>query len=212
MSTLTPPVAERRLSTPLTEERRLIPCSNSHQTGCVNYVSHRGNILCDSCTEARKTLLKSRREQDMEEMISETNRYKSIISEQAKTIADLEKQNQHLISSNKELVTTTDSRYKDYHVQLEKDGRSLLSLNEKLCKENEVLTREKSAYEMTYEQVKLDIEQLRFENEGLKKQNTILTEQNNALLRENKLLSESENVKVPNRTKTDSLRTKLNKK
>ena len=45
------------------------PCSNNKLTGCQGIISQRGNIICDACVEIRKNITKSRRDQDVDELV-----------------------------------------------------------------------------------------------------------------------------------------------
>lgn len=175
-------------------------CANANITQCSGYVTQGGNILCDSCIDARKSLIKDRRDHNIDSLLSkncvlenemiqlklDNAKLVKSLNETSTQISLLEKQVRELTDSNNQLITITDTRYKDYNIQLEKDGKSLLALNERLCKENEELVKERGAYEMTHEQIKLDNQQFRVENNTFKNQLEHLLEQNKLLTKENK--------------------------
>lgn len=49
---------------------RQVPCANNRTNGCQEIVSQRGTIFCETCSEERKNLTKSRREQDIDDLVN----------------------------------------------------------------------------------------------------------------------------------------------
>jgi len=89
------------------------PCANNRVTGCQGIVSQRGNIFCDSCNEARKSMTKSRRDQDVDELVKKN--------------ADLEKELIRLRQAQHELATKHDADYKTQLSKVEADYKTQLS-------------------------------------------------------------------------------------
>lgn len=75
---------------------RKIPCSNSGTSGCTNFVESKGNILCSSCLEKRKTLMKHKRDDQIDELLEKNGTM-------GKDLEMLRKQNHSLLENIKDL-------------------------------------------------------------------------------------------------------------
>jgi chromosome segregation ATPase len=172
-------------------------CANSKTNNCQGVVTQKGNILCNACIEARKTLSKNRRDQDLDNFVeknkimeqelsrlridvlkfsTENNEYKNKVSGYETELKDLREK----YSSVK-----SDSKHKDYSDQLQKENIRLSDIISKFRENNEKLVKEKGMYEMTYNQTKLDYQKLLVENERYRTLNKQLMEQNDMLEKEN---------------------------
>jgi hypothetical protein len=127
----------------------------------------KGNILCETCLEAKKALAKNRRDIEMD-----------LLQERIKTL-------EHSLVSQKQLYEKKIEEA-TCSVHLEKDSVKQGEMIRKLREENERLVNEKSKYEMTYKQTQLDNEKLRLDVSKLSSSVAFLTEQNKALEEENK--------------------------
>ena len=149
---------------------RNIPCSMSKLTGCQGFVSQRGTNLCDRCIEARKSMSKMKRDQNIDDMITKNKELERLCQQQQ------EKINTMSFQANNNL--------NDYNTVLEKENHRLTDVIARLRADIENLVREKAEYEMTHAQIKLDNEKLIRDNNRLEKLNTDLHEQNELLMKE----------------------------
>lgn len=136
---------------------RQIPCANIKVSGCQGIVSQRGNIFCDVCIEVRKTVTKSRRDQDVDDLLNknaelekqlinlrqlcheETHKYNQalknieIIEEDLSSqILRIENEYQQKIDEDKsqiKLLEAKKSEYEEKYTKIEK-------LNEELGRKN----------------------------------------------------------------------------
>lgn len=145
------------------------PCSNT-STGCTGFAV-RGNILCETCLEAKKAQSKNRRDIEMDMLTTK--------------IRDLE---QSLLSQKQQYEKKLEEKLCTLH--LEKDSVRQGELVKKIREENQRLVDEKSRYEMTYKQTLLDNEKLLLDLSRMATELTSLKEQNKALEEENKNFSQ----------------------
>lgn len=163
---------------------RNIPCSLSKLTGCQGFVSQRGNIMCDKCTELRKSLTRTKREQTLDDLLSRNKELEKTLQSCKEQCNFVQKE---LEETKSKLESKHENYFDDYNTQLEKENCRLTEIIFKLRTEIENHVRDKAEYEMTHHQIKLDIEKLTIENERLDKTNKELVEQNRLLMKENSL-------------------------
>ncbi len=116
-------------------------CSNSKTTGCTNLVTERGNILCTECIEARKMVIKNRKDTEYDDM-------KAKITSLTRELAIAEEK---IINNEKlaEEISSLRQTIKDKNILCEK-------LSQKL-----------DATELELSHLKIDYQTLLLENERL---------------------------------------------
>lgn len=137
-------------------------CANKVINGCKNIVNTRGTIICDDCSNVKKT-----RHDLMDELMKKNH--------------DLEQKIIRLKSVN---IPEVHDNF------LLKENQKLTETIEKMHSDIEILVQNKEEYIMTHDQLKLDKEKLLIDVESLKTQYAQLLEENNLLKEENKKLEE----------------------
>jgi predicted nuclease with TOPRIM domain len=145
------------------------PCANSKLSGCEGFVTQKGHILCESCTENRKNMAQNRREHDFDELLIKN---REIEQELLKT-RSIEKTLQDTIS------------------RLEREKSLLEERIEKLIDEKRRMEKDRGVHEINSSQVELDNEKLLIDNNQLKIANNSLTAQNDLLIKENAEISKN---------------------
>lgn len=156
-----------------------IQCANYRTSGCDNFVTRRGNILCDDCRNERKEWSKNRHENEIDDFIQknkhmeeqleqfrlrlqeETSKFKSTISSLEQQISEYKEQIEKykLDSVNQEQIDL----YQTYNLQLQKENDRLTNTINELSILNEQLTQNIEKNEMIQQQLQLDNEQLKLE-------------------------------------------------
>jgi len=159
-------------------------CSNSRVTGCNETISQRGNILCDTCLEVRKSRMKDRQGHDIDELLGKNKLMSNEIAQLQLHIKSLEEKTANnnteevnkLKSENERLTQQIKDleKIRDYNVQLVREKERMVETHNRMRLEIEHLVQIRSQFEMTYAQNKLDKEQLEIELERMVKENEVL--------------------------------------
>ena len=172
---------------------RQSPCANSKATGCEGFVTQRGVIFCDVCTEVRKNTNKARREQSFEDLVNRNKELETEVQNLRKSKHEIELEMKEHIDTisklreeGKEYIEK--SKYIVYNDQWEKENTRMVELVVKLRNENDTLVKERENYHILYSQVNIDNQKLVLENIRLGSANESLKEQNQDLLVENEML------------------------
>lgn len=145
------------------------PCANSKLNGCEGFVTQRGNILCETCTETRKNMAQNRREYDFDELLIKHRETE-----------------QELSKSRSELAKAQDSL-----VQVEKEKSLLEERVGNLIGEKRRMEKDRGFSDINRSQAEIDNEKLVIDNNQLKILNESLTAQNNVLVKENAEISKN---------------------
>ena len=156
--------------------RLSVPCAQSRISGCNGVVSQRGNVMCDACLEARKSLNRQKRDQTLEDLIKQNREIADELKRQKEINAQLTKE----LNSRPPATLVI-----DYNSQLEKEHVQLQDMAKRLRLEIEQHVRDKAEYEMTHQQLRLDQEKLLLEMKRLETEikdvksiNLLLTKEN----------------------------------
>jgi predicted nuclease with TOPRIM domain len=156
--------------------RQNLLCANSKLNGCQGFVTQRGNILCENCTETRKNMAQNRREYEFDELVirnreteQELLQYKEQVKNIKENLSQLEKENSLLNEHISKLIDEKKRMEKDYGIneinrsqlaldneKLIIDNKQLTILNESLTMQNEVLSKENSELSKNIESVLTD--------------------------------------------------------
>ena len=170
------------------------PCMNLQTTGCQGVVSQRGNVLCELCLETRRSMLKTRKDNDIDELETELANLRIKLHVFEEKIKDQENVIENLKKEKMEF-----ERYGEYSKHLEKENLRFIELISKLRSENESLVKDKSSYEMTYEQLQLDSKKTQIDLDRLTSASLLASADNVKLTRECELLTtENTNLKQEN--------------
>jgi len=131
--------------------RQNIPCANIKVNSCQGLVTHRGNILCENCTETRKNNTQNKREFDFDSLMI---KYREIECELAKYKSEVEE-----LKTSKNTIT---------------ERVNILLVDKK---NSEIVTLNNSQLILDNEKLSLDNAQLKLSLENLSKQNELLSEQ-----------------------------------
>lgn len=165
---------------------RQSPCANSKATGCEGFVTQKGVIFCEGCTELRKNMNKARREQSFEDLVGKNKELEVEVQNLRKSKHEIEaelKEKKELLEKGKE-----QSKYIVYNDQLEKENNRLGEMLVKLRSENDTLVKERENYHILYSQLNIDNQKLVLENIRLLSANESLREQNVDLQAENEMI------------------------
>lgn len=130
--------------------RQNVPCANLKLNNCQGIVTQRGNILCETCTETRKSNAQNKKEFDFDSLMI---KYREIESQLSKYKCEIEELKQ-LKNSMTERINTLLEDKKTTEVVLINNSQLILD-NEKLSIDNQ--------------QLKILIDSLRKQNELLSK-------------------------------------------
>jgi hypothetical protein len=131
--------------------RQNVPCANLKLNNCQGFVTQRGNILCETCTETRKNNSQNKREFDFDSLMikyreihSELSKYKSEIEELKKSKNTLNERLTILVGDKKntEIIQLNNSQLVLDNEKLSLDNSQLKILNENLIKQNELLSNQ----------------------------------------------------------------------
>ena len=131
--------------------RQNVPCANLKLNNCQGFVTQRGNILCETCTETRKNNCQNRKEFDFDSLMikyreiqSDLSKYKSEIEELKQSKNTLNERVTILLSDKKntEIIQLNNSQLLLDNEKLSLDNSQLKILNENLTKQNELLSNQ----------------------------------------------------------------------
>ena len=131
--------------------RQNVPCANLKLNNCQSFVTQRGNILCETCTETRKNNSQNKREYDFDSLMIkyreiqfEISKYKSEIEELKKSENTLNERLTILVGDKKntEIIQLNNSQLVLDNEKLSLDNSQLKILNENLTKQNELLSNQ----------------------------------------------------------------------
>lgn len=131
--------------------RQNVPCANLKLNNCQSFVTQRGNILCETCTETRKNNSQNKREYDFDslmikyrEILCELSKYKSEIEELKQSKDTLNERVTILLGDKKntEIIQLNNSQLILDNEKLSLDNRQLKILNESLTKQNNLLSNQ----------------------------------------------------------------------
>jgi DNA-binding protein YbaB len=131
--------------------RQNVPCANLKLNNCQGFVTQRGNILCETCTETRKNNCQNRREFDFDSLMikyreiqSELSKYKSEIEELKQSKNTLDERVTILLGDKKntEIIQLNNSQLVLDNEKLSLDNSQIKILNENLTKQNELLSNQ----------------------------------------------------------------------
>ena len=131
--------------------RQNVPCANLKLNNCQSFVTQRGNILCETCTETRKNNCQNKKEFDFDslmikyrEILSELSKYKSEIEELKQSKNTLNERLTILLGDKKntEIIQLNNSQLVLDNEKLSLDNSQLKILNESLTKQNELLSNQ----------------------------------------------------------------------
>ena len=131
--------------------RQNVPCANLKLNNCQGFVTQRGNILCETCTETRKNNCQNKREFDFDSLMikyreiqSELSKYKSEIEELKQSKNTLNERVTILLGDKKntEIIQLNNSQLVLDNEKLSLDNSQLKILNENLTKQNELLSNQ----------------------------------------------------------------------
>jgi len=131
--------------------RQNVPCANLKLNNCQGFVTQRGNILCETCTETRKNNTQNKREFDFDSLMikyreieSELTKYKSEIEELKQSKNTLNERVTILLGDKKntEIIQLNNSQLILDNEKLSLDNSQLKILNENLTKQNELLSNQ----------------------------------------------------------------------
>jgi CRISPR/Cas system CMR subunit Cmr4 (Cas7 group RAMP superfamily) len=131
--------------------RQNVPCANLKLNNCQGFVTQRGNILCETCTETRKNNTQNKREFDFDSLMikyreieSELSKYKSEIEELKQSKNTLTERVTILLGDKKntEIIQLNNSQLILDNEKLSLDNGQLKILNENLSKQNELLSNQ----------------------------------------------------------------------
>lgn len=164
---------------------RQSPCANSKATGCEGFVTQRGVIFCDVCTEVRKNTNKARKEQSFEDLVNKNKELETELQNLRKSNHEMELKLKEKIEGNEYIEK---SKYIVYNDHLEKENTRMAEFVVKLRNENDTLVKDRENYHILYSQVNIDSQKLMLENIRLGSANESLKEQNQDLLTENDMI------------------------
>jgi hypothetical protein len=121
--------------------RQNLPCANLKINGCTGLVNQRGNILCETCTETRKTAIQNKREFDFDALMV---KYRELDSELSKCKLDLENSevSRNTLLEEKKRAELNNSQLQLDNEKLSIDNQQLKILNESLKAQNDLLTKQ----------------------------------------------------------------------
>ena len=131
--------------------RQNVPCANLKLNNCQGFVTQRGNILCETCTETRKNNCQNRKEFDFDSLMikyreiqSDLSKYKSEIEELKQSKNTLNERVTILLGDKKntEIIQLNNSQLLLDNEKLSLDNSQLKILNENLTKQNELLSNQ----------------------------------------------------------------------
>lgn len=131
--------------------RQNVPCANLKLNNCQGFVTQKGNILCETCTETRKNNAQNRKEFDFDslmikyrEIVSDISKYKSEIQDLKQCKNTLNERITILLSDKKntEIIQLNNSQLILDNEKLSLDNAQLKTLNESLKKQNELLSKQ----------------------------------------------------------------------
>jgi len=131
--------------------RQNVPCANLKLNNCQSFVTQRGNILCETCTETRKNNCQNKREFDFDSLMikyreihSELSKYKLEIEELKQSKNTLDERLTILLGDKKntEIIQLNNSQLVLDNEKLSLDNSQLKILNESLTKQNELLSNQ----------------------------------------------------------------------
>ena len=175
---------------------RNVLCVNSRTTNCNGIVVERGNIFCDNCIELRKTTIKNKRDNDIDNLLEkncildqELQKLRSELQIEKDTNNDLRNSLKSTTLQFEEIKNKYEKNILINSGYLEQEVQRLNSSLEKITKENENLFKYQTKYEIEYNQNKLDLEKVLLENEKYKSIVEMLSRQSTLLKNENEEFS-----------------------
>lgn len=174
------------------------PCANNRVTGCQGIVSQRGHIFCDACNEIRKNMTKSRRDQDIEDLVNKN-------AELENEIIRLRQLNHETTVKYEDILKNSDTaslkNEHDKNMSEKQTQIDLLEMTKKVIEENQAktITENKSLQKINQDlendnkkqqEVNANLEKMILELRKASDDNSKYTLYNTHLEKENSKLSE----------------------